>query len=504
MKMKVGRKKQSIINIVLSLLSQIVTVMVGMLLPRALMVNYGSETNGLITSMQQVINYLTLIEGGLLSTVAVALYKPIANEDISSVNQVLAAAKYYYRKTGVVFLTALCVVALIYPAVIAQTGFSYLQITYMVLLIGFNCATQILFIGKYKALLMASQKNGIILSINALSTVLYSGVLIAAAFLKIDVVLGLTIAVGAYLLRALAFYVSAKRLFPKYDFSGKRGTVSFPQRADALTSQILTMISLNGGTLILSFFKASMEEISVYTTYNLVLSGLFMLMYSVENSMTSAFGDLLARYTGDKIRAVYEKFDSIYHMLWTVIISCLGVLLLPFIRVYTIGVTDIEYILPVEGMLFTMIAAVWMLRNQQTLLMTAQGRFKDMRTCMMIEASIVAGIGALGYLSYGLKGMLIAKLAGTLYMCGRLMVYNYRNILHMSMTRKFQNVLLSLATILCTSILMRYVPIDGSANFADWMFKACCTFIISLIMTLVAWSIFRKGDMSVIANKMNK
>ena len=44
MKMKVGRKKQSIINIVLSLLSQIVTVMVGMLLPRALMVNYGSET----------------------------------------------------------------------------------------------------------------------------------------------------------------------------------------------------------------------------------------------------------------------------------------------------------------------------------------------------------------------------------------------------------------------------------------------------------------------------
>ena len=83
----------------------------------------------------------------------------------------------------------------------------------MVLLIGFNGATQILFIGKYKALLMASQKNGIILSINALSTVLYSGVLIAAAFLKIDVVLGLTIAVGAYLLRALAFYVSAKRLF---------------------------------------------------------------------------------------------------------------------------------------------------------------------------------------------------------------------------------------------------------------------------------------------------
>lgn len=493
--MKVRRKKQSIINIALSLLSQTVTVLVGMLLPRALMVNYGSETNGLITSMQQVINYLTLIEGGLLSTVAVALYKPIANEDISSVNQVLASAKYFYRKTGVVFLAALGIVALIYPGVIAQTEFSYMQVAYMVLLIGVNGATQILFIGKYKALLMASQKNGIILSINALSTVLYSGLLIAAAYLKIDAVLGLTIAVSAYLLRSMAFYVSVKRLFPQYDFSGPHGTVSFPQRADALASQVLTMISLNGGTLILSFFKAPMEEISVYTTYNLVLSGLFMLMYSVENSMTSAFGDLLARDTKDKICAVYEKFDSIYHMLWTVIIACLGVLLLPFIRVYTIGVTDAEYILPVEGMLFTMIAAVWMLRNQQTLLMTAQGRFKDMRKPMMIEAIIVVVIGALGYMAYGLKGMLIAKLVGTLYMCSRLMVYNYREILHTNMTHKIQNILLSFVAIICTGLLMYFIPIDGDANLLNWVFKACCTFVVSLIMTIIIWGVFRKGEM---------
>ena len=493
--MKVRRKKQSIINIALSLLSQTVTVLVGMLLPRALMVNYGSETNGLITSMQQVINYLTLIEGGLLSTVAVALYKPIANEDISSVNQVLASAKYFYRKTGVVFLAALGIVAPIYPGVIAQTEFSYMQVAYMVLLIGVNGATQILFIGKYKALLMASQKNGIILSINALSTVLYSGLLIAAAYLKIDAVLGLTIAVSAYLLRSMAFYVSVKRLFPQYDFSGPRGTVSFPQRADALASQVLTMISLNGGTLILSFFKAPMEEISVYTTYNLVLSGLFMLMYSVENSMTSAFGDLLARDTKDKICAVYEKFDSIYHMLWAVIIACLGVLLLPFIRVYTIGVTDAEYILPVEGMLFTMIAAVWMLRNQQTLLMTAQGRFKDMRKPMMIEAIIVVVIGALGYMAYGLKGMLIAKLVGTLYMCSRLMVYNYREILHTNMTHKIQNILLSFVAIICTGLLMYFIPIDGDANLLNWVFKACCTFVVSLIMTIIIWGVFRKGEM---------
>lgn len=499
--MKIGRKKQSVINIFMALFSQMATVLIGMLLPRALMVNYGSETNGLITSMQQIINYLTLIEGGLLSTVAVSLYKPLANEDVSSVNRILAAAKYFYRKTGVFFLAALIIVAIVYPAVIAQTRFSYFQIAYMVLLIGVNGATQILFIGKYKALLMASQKNGIILSINAASTVLYSVLLITGAYIKIDVVLGLTIAIGAYLIRALAFYWVTKYLFPQYTFGNSHENASFPQRGDALASQVLTMISLNGGTLILSVFKASMEEISVYTTYNLVLSGLFMLMYSVENSMTSAFGDLLARDTGDKIRVVYEKFDSAYHVLWTVIITCLAVLLLPFVRVYTMGVTDINYILPFESELFIAIAAVWMLRNQQTLLMTAKGRFRDMRKSMLIEAIIVAIGGALSYKICGIKGVLIAKLIGTLYMFICLAMYNYRNILQTRIKRKVQNILLSITSIIGARFMLYYVPIRGSANFLNWLLYACFVFVVSLMITLAVWSIFRKDDIFAIIKK---
>ena len=130
-----GRKKRSIINIVLALASQFVTVVIGMLLPRALMVNYGSETNGLVTSLQQVISYLTLIEGGLLSTVAVSLYKPLADNDTDKVNQILASAKYFYRRTGIAFCLALAVFAIVYPLTIAKTEYSYIQILFMVLLV---------------------------------------------------------------------------------------------------------------------------------------------------------------------------------------------------------------------------------------------------------------------------------------------------------------------------------------------------------------------------------
>lgn len=41
------------------------------------MITYGSETNGLITSLQQFIQYFTLLEAGLSGAAIFALYKPV-------------------------------------------------------------------------------------------------------------------------------------------------------------------------------------------------------------------------------------------------------------------------------------------------------------------------------------------------------------------------------------------------------------------------------------------
>lgn len=486
-----GRKKRSMINIALALISQLATVIVGMMLPRALMVNYGSETNGLITSLQQMISYLTLIEGGLLSTVAVALYKPLAEENTEGVNQVLASAKHFYRKTGIIFCAALLIFAIIYPLTIAKTQYSYAQVFLMVLLIGVNGATQILFIGKYKALLMASQRNGVILAINAFSTVLYSALLILGAYIRLQLLVGLSIAVGAYLIRALMFYVIVKKKFPQYYYNIECELVKFPQRADAFASQILTMLSLNGGVIVLSVMKAPMGQISIYTTYNLVLSGLYMIMYSIENSVTSALGDLSAKEDIHHVRHSYHNFDSAYHLIWSIVVGCLSVLLIPFIKVYTVGVEDVNYILPVEACLFVLIGALWMLRNQETLLMTARGRFKDMRKPMTIEAVIVVMGGALLYYMWGMRGMLIAKVFSVLYMTIVLMKYTYVNLLEETVTYKIKKICISLISV-CVTFTIGYWIRDffHIESLIGWIYYAVVCGIIAMVSTFIVGIIF--------------
>lgn len=487
------RSKRSIINIVLALFSQIATVLVGMVLPRALMVNYGSETNGLVTSLQQVISYLTLIEGGLLSTVAVSLYKPLADKDVKRVNQVLYSAKYFYGKTGALFCIALIVVAFIYPLTIAETEYSYIQILIMVFLIGFNGATQILFIGKYKALLMASQMNGMILAINSLSTVLYSGLLIIGAYAHFDLLVALSVAIFAYLVRAALFYFAVRKFLPQYCYNQKCNIITFPQRGDAFASQILTMISLNGGVIVLSFIKAPMSQISVYTTYNLVLSGLYMLMYSIENSVTSTFGDIMASESHDYIKTAYTRFDIIYHIVWSVVVGCLASLLLPFIKIYTYGVKDAQYILPFESAMFVVIGALWMLRNQETLLMTAKGNFKDMRRSMAVEAAVVILGGVVGYRLAGLKGMLLAKVLSVIYMAISLMKYTYIDILHIGVIKKIRSILISctaiLATYLCCFEIQKAFVIR---NLLQWIVLACICGVIAVMVSFFAFWLFDK------------
>lgn len=70
------KAKRSILNLSFGLGSQLITIILGFFIPRLIMVNYGSEANGLIASIVQIISYLALLEAGVGAASIQALYKP--------------------------------------------------------------------------------------------------------------------------------------------------------------------------------------------------------------------------------------------------------------------------------------------------------------------------------------------------------------------------------------------------------------------------------------------
>ena len=98
------RAKQTKFNIIISLLHQLVTAVCGLVLPRFILSNYGSEVNGVIQSISQLLGYTILFEGGIGGVIRAALYKPIADNDEEAISDIFNNTKRFFRKMSLLFV----------------------------------------------------------------------------------------------------------------------------------------------------------------------------------------------------------------------------------------------------------------------------------------------------------------------------------------------------------------------------------------------------------------
>ena len=108
-------KQKSIKNLVYTALSQLISIAFGLILPRLFVTSYGSEVNGLLSSLSQFLVYLGLFEAGVGAATMQALYKPVAQKNWDGINGVLAATHGYYKKTGRWYFVGLLTLSLLYP-----------------------------------------------------------------------------------------------------------------------------------------------------------------------------------------------------------------------------------------------------------------------------------------------------------------------------------------------------------------------------------------------------
>ena len=75
------RSTQTKLNIVVSLLRQLVSAAVGLILPRMVLECYGSEANGMMQTISQFLSYTMFLEFGTGGVILASFYKPLAEGD---------------------------------------------------------------------------------------------------------------------------------------------------------------------------------------------------------------------------------------------------------------------------------------------------------------------------------------------------------------------------------------------------------------------------------------
>ncbi|MBR4580820.1 MAG: sugar isomerase, partial [Lachnospiraceae bacterium] len=212
-----SRTKKASLNIVTSTIMEVTTMLSGLILPRYILRYFGSSYNGITSSASQFLSMISVLTLGVTASTRVALYKTLAKNDVAATSAVVRATERYMRKVALVLGIYLIGLAFIYPLLV-KTGFSYLDVSLLILIIGISSFAEYYFGITYRTFLLADQSvyiSNIFSCIAIILNLLVSVVLIKAGFGIHIVKLGSSI---VFLLRPLLqnIYVTKKYKIDKH------------------------------------------------------------------------------------------------------------------------------------------------------------------------------------------------------------------------------------------------------------------------------------------------
>ena len=281
------RAKRCFFNAFSGLFSQFVSVALGVIIPRLVLVQLGSEANGLLSATQQALVYLDLLESGIGTAALQALYKPAAEQDRAAVSGIFNAIRREYAKVGIAYAALVCGLSVLFPFFI-KTELPFFTVLLTVLLGGMGQAVRFLFQAKYRVLLQAEGRGYVLINANLLLTVSISigKIILLICGLSLIAVQLLCFLCGLLQTALLTLY--AKKQYSWLNRAVPPDTTATAQHRAVLVHQISGLIFQNTDVLLLSVF-CGLKTTSVYSMY-VMLFGMVGTAVSAINGSVSSWG----------------------------------------------------------------------------------------------------------------------------------------------------------------------------------------------------------------------
>lgn len=479
--MSATKTKRSIYNFIFNLLSQIITLGLGIILPRLFLINLGSDVNGLVSSVGQLYAYVGLMEAGIGATTIQALYKPIAESDKSQTNRILSAAGKYYNKIGFYYLVCVVVLSFVYPLIV-KSDIPKIQIIGVVFFTGLGGAINFLLQQRYIVLLSAEGKSYIVTSMNMAVNVISSIIKAMLLMMGYNIIVVVASQFIITLLRIVVLKIYIHINYKWLDFKREPDYNSLSQRKYVLIQQLSYFVYSNTDVMILTFF-CDLKIVSVYTIYNMIVGVIESVVSSLSSSVVFALG-LLYNENTEKFKKIYNIYNKTYMWIVFSLFTVLYIFVTPFLRIYTYGVNDVNYIDQKLAFMFVILKMVTVLRSQSQNAVNFAGLFKKTNKSAIIETILNLTISLAGVYFIGIYGVLLGSIISTFYRGISVTNYVDKHILQCSEKQKYKKYfiwILNLGIFICVVFLT-----NNRLNYADGYLQLLVYSIIgTIISTLV-------------------
>lgn len=495
------RSKNVFYNIISNIFLQIIIIFYGFIIPKIIISNFGSSVNGLVSSITQFLAYITLLESGFGPVVKSALYKPISKKDNELIANILKSSERFFRKIALIFVLYILVLCIIFPFLV-HSDFGFLYTTSLILIISVSTFFEYFFGITYCLFLQAEQKNYIVSIVQIFTYILSIFVIVVLTKFNLSIHFIKLFSGLIFAIRPLIFNYIVKNKF-NIKFDKVNNSFSLKQKWDGLAQHIAYVIHSNTDVTVLTFF-VSLKEVSVYSVYYLVIKGLQSLVLSFLNGIDSSFGDMIAKNERENLNNKFSIYESIYYTIITVIFSCSILLITPFIKVYTSGVSDVNYIRWMFGYLLVISQFIWAIRQPYNELIKAAGHFKETRIGAWVEAIVNIVLSVVLVWKFGIIGVTIGTIVAMTIRTIEFMYHTNKKILDRNLVISFKKLLVIIIETISIFSLCKFLPYLNNTSYVNWGINAIMTFFVSFIIVGIINYLLYKKELNVLFHILKK
>lgn len=491
------RSKKAIKNIITSVFQQIISFVCGLIVPRSIIIAFGSSVNGLISSITQFLSYISLLEAGIGPVIKAALYKPIAQKDKYEIEKILKSSQRFFRVISGIFIIYLIILCFIYPLIVAEQFDFWFTIS-LIIIISISTFAEYFFGMVYKLYLQAEQQT-YITSILQTGTIILNAIsTIVLIKLNANIQIVKLVSAFVFVLRPIIQNIYVKKKY-NIDFKEVKEKYTLRQKWDGLAQHIAAVVHSSTDIAVLTVFTNT-AEVSVYTVYLSIVNGIKNTVQAFTGGIDASFGDMIVRREKENLNKSFKTYELFYYTLITIVYIVTMIMILPFVSVYTSGITDINYYRPTFAILIIVAELFWSIRLPYSSITLAAGHFKETRKGAWVEAFLNLSISIILVFKFGMIGVAIGTLIAMMVRTIEFIYHSSKYILERKVWDAVGRIiLLVLENLLLVPIGMFICNRYNVDSYMSWIIMvAIVTITVALIVIAVNSIIYRKDVNSLI------
>ena len=476
------------LNTFAPLLQQIVTIVSGFILPRLILSYYGSQTNGLVSSVSQFLAIISFLDLGIGSVLRYNLYKPLVDNDSYSLSSIYCSAQKYFRMIAKILCCYIILLCFLYPLIVDSQVEAKYSVG-LILVLSISLFAQYYFGQVNQILLVADQKSYISNSLQVIAIILNTVLAVFLMRLGASIHIVKLVSAIVFALKPVILSIYVKKHYA-IDRRVKYVGEPIKQKWNGLAQHVSAVVLDQTDVLVLTLFS-SLISVSIYSVYYMVLSGIKTLLLSMTNGIEAFIGSLIAKKDEKKLFLTFKYTEWIIHTLSTFFFSCSLVLIVPFVLVYTKGVNDADYNVPLFAILITIANAGHCLRLPYSIVILAAGHYKQTQSNYIIAASVNIIISIILVNWLGLIGVAIGTITGMLYQTIWMAWYTSRSIIPRKMFVFFKQLIVDVVTSISVAFLCSFFKL-ASLTYYSWVIMAIkCVCVAIVVIVLINSIMYR-------------